>query len=60
MSENQHAQRLAAVSQLSTHDDYKYKDQDPVYDALDYDDHMTKQDWLDFQRYGTDFHRGEY
>ena len=44
MSENRRAQRSTAVRQLSTHNEYKYEDQDPVYDTLDYDDDMTEQD----------------
>ena len=60
MSDNQRSQRSAAVRQLSTHIEYECEDQDPVYNALDYNNDMTEQDWLDFQCYCTDFHRGNY
>ena len=48
------------MRQLSTHEEYEYEDQDPIYDALDYDDEVTKQDWLGFQGCSTDLDQGEY
>ena len=52
--------RRPCVNSSLVNEEYEYEDQDPVYDVLYYNDDMTGQDWLDFQRYGTDFHRGEY
>ena len=53
LSETRRAQRSSAVRQVNTYEESQYND------AHAYNN-MTGKDWLEFQRNGPDFYRGEY